>query len=116
MKESYEEQLATDFGPDPYAGGGDTPGVASVRGSAGRVSNSDINLSVSRPCSDRGKATPATPLWQGVARHGGVLDPAHAWTFQAREPGDPAGLLAAPGAISPATGSGRPNAVGGRKA
>jgi len=30
MKESYKEQLATDFGPKPYAGSGDAPGVASV--------------------------------------------------------------------------------------
>jgi hypothetical protein len=29
MKESYEEQLAIDFGHNPYAGSGDAPGVAS---------------------------------------------------------------------------------------
>ena len=29
MKESYKEQLATDFGHKPYAGSGDAPGVAS---------------------------------------------------------------------------------------
>ncbi len=32
MQESYEEELAIRFGPDPYAGGGDALGVASVMG------------------------------------------------------------------------------------
>jgi hypothetical protein len=32
MKESYEEDLADHFGLNPYAGFGDKPGVASVRG------------------------------------------------------------------------------------
>ena len=27
MKESYEEQLAIDFGHNPYAGSGDAPGA-----------------------------------------------------------------------------------------
>jgi len=29
MKESYKEQLAIDFGHEPYAGSGNAPGVAS---------------------------------------------------------------------------------------
>lgn len=39
MKESYKEQLATDFGHEPYAGSGDAPGVASsfAKAMAGQV-------------------------------------------------------------------------------
>jgi hypothetical protein len=39
MKESYEEQLAIDYGHNPYAGSGDAPGVASsfAKATAGQV-------------------------------------------------------------------------------
>jgi len=30
--------------------------------------------------------------WQGAVGHGGVREPEHAWTFQAREPGEPIGF------------------------
>ena len=93
MKESYKEQPATDLGPDPYAGGGNTPGVASARGNAGQPSSSDIIPPACRSCPDMEKATPRKPLWQGFHGRGGVREPVHAWTFQAREPGDPSGLL-----------------------
>ncbi|MGE3409506.1 MAG: hypothetical protein AB7I37_22000 [Pirellulales bacterium] len=34
MKESYEEDLASHFGLEPYAGGGNAVGVASARGTS----------------------------------------------------------------------------------
>ena len=34
MKESHREDLASSSGLGPYAGSGDTPGVASARGDA----------------------------------------------------------------------------------
>ena len=87
MKESYKEQLAIDFGHKPYAGSGDAPGVAWVRGDAGQPLNSEIKIPVCRPCTDRGKATSSSPPRQGEDGHGGVGDPEHVSKFQAREPG-----------------------------
>ena len=92
MKKSYEEQLAIDFGHKPYAGSGDAPGVAWVRGDAGQPLSSDIKIPVCRPCPDKGKATSSSPPRQGDGGHGGVIEPVHASKFQAREPGDPVGF------------------------
>ena len=92
MKESYEEQLAIDFGHNPYAGSGDAPGVAWGSGDAGQPLSSEIKVPVCRPCPDRGKATSFAPLEQGVDGHGGVTDPVHVSKFQAREPGEPVGI------------------------
>ena len=89
MKESYKEQPAIDFGHKPYAGSGDAPGVAWVRGDAGQPSSSGINIPVCRPCTDKGKATSPSPPRQGEGGHGGVVEPVHVSKFQAREPGDP---------------------------
>ena len=92
MKESYDEELAIRIGPDPYAGGGNTAGVASVRGN-GRPAMELRNQSlVRRPCGVRGKATRPLALWQAVGRHGGVVEPVHAGKLQTREPGDPIGF------------------------
>ena len=77
MKESYREQLAIDFGHKPYAGSGDAPGVAWVRGDAGQPLSSDIKIPVCRPCPDKGKATPPSPPRQGEGGHGGVIEPEH---------------------------------------
>jgi len=65
MKESYEEQLAIDFGHNPYAGSGDAPGVAWGRGDAGQPLSPEISNSVCRPCADRVKATSFLPPRQG---------------------------------------------------
>jgi hypothetical protein len=86
MKESYKEQLAIDFGHKPYAGSGDAPGVAWVRGDAGQPLSSEIKIPVCPHCTDRGKAISSAPPRQGVDGHGGVGDPAHVSKFQAREP------------------------------
>ncbi len=61
MKESYRENLASSSGPEPYAGGGDTVGVAWGKGDAGQPLSSEITHSVCRPCPDRGKATSPQP-------------------------------------------------------
>ena len=92
MKESYRENLASDSGHKPYAGSGDAPGVAWVRGDAGQPSSSEIQIPVCRPCTDKGKATSSPPPRQGEGGHGGVVEPGHVSKFQAREPGDPDGI------------------------
>lgn len=92
MKESYDEELATRIGPDPYAESGNVLGVASVTGTGRRA----IEL--------RNHNFRASTLWcQGEdnmrnrdmasdQQHGGVVEPMHAWKLQTREPGDPIGL------------------------
>lgn len=92
MKESYRENLASSSGHKPYAGSGDAPGVAWVRGDAGQPSSSEIQIPVCRPCTDKGKATSPSALRQGEGGHGGVAEPGHVSKFQAREPGDPDGI------------------------
>ena len=92
MKKSYRENLASCSGLDPYAGDGDIAGVASVRGNAGQLLSSEITTSVCRSRPGMEKATSSLPFWQGIDGHGGVHDPVHVWTFQAREPGDPVGF------------------------
>ncbi len=56
MRESYGKGLASHPGPESYAGGGDTAGVATAGVRAGWVFSSEIKTSACRPCSDRGKA------------------------------------------------------------
>ncbi len=63
MKESYREELASHSGLEPYAGGGNVAGVASVRGNAGQPLSSDIITSVCRSCPDLEKATSSTPQY-----------------------------------------------------
>jgi hypothetical protein len=48
MKESYRENLAGSSGPEPYAGGGGTVGVAWGQGDAGQPLNSRSPI----PCAD----------------------------------------------------------------
>ena len=62
MKESYREDLASRSGLDPYAGGGNVAGVASVRGNAGQLLSSDIKPFACRSCPDMEKATSSLPL------------------------------------------------------
>ena len=62
MKESYREGLASRSGLEPYAGGGDVAGVASVRGNPRQPLSSDIITSECRSCPDREKATSSRPL------------------------------------------------------
>jgi hypothetical protein len=92
MKESYRENLASSSGHKPYAGSGDAPGVAWVRGDAGQPSSSEIKVPVCRSCTDKGKATSSSPPRQGEDGHGGVVEPEHVSKFQAREPGDPVSI------------------------
>ena len=62
MKESYREDIASRSGLDPYAGGGDVAGVASVRGNAGQPLSSEIITLVCRSCPDMEKAISSMPL------------------------------------------------------
>ena len=61
MQESYKEDLANHFGLDPYAVGGDSGGVALVRGNAGQPWSSEITSFVCRSCPVMEKATPSLP-------------------------------------------------------
>ncbi len=93
MKESYKEDLANHLGLEPYAADGNIGGVASARGNVGQLLSSEITNFVCRSCPVREKAKSSSPLtarWLTNAAES--LEPVHAWTFQAREPGDPIGI------------------------
>ena len=83
MKESYRENLASYFGHEPYAGSSNVPGVAWASGDTGQPLSSEIEVSVCRPCPDKGKAKSFSPTRQGDDGHGGVIDPEHVSKFQA---------------------------------
>ena len=90
MKESYREDLASCSGLEPYAADGNIGGVASARGNVGQLLSSEIFTFACRSYPVLEKATPSPPLMAKVVDgRGGVREPVHAWTFQAREPGDP---------------------------
>ena len=94
MKESSSEVLARRTDPESYAGGGDTIGVATTRAHVGRVLSSEIRF-LSRADSVQmveGNIIVIAPGDDHDER-GGVEDLGHAWKLQAREPGDPNGLL-----------------------
>ena len=96
MKESYREDPASHPGLEPYAVGGNVGGVASARGSVGQLLSSEITIFACRSRPDEEKATSSPPLearWSTDAAES--LEPEHARTFQAREPGDPISFLTA---------------------
>ena len=62
MKESYKEDLANHFGPEPYAVDGNTGGVASVRENIGQLLSSEITIFACRSGPSREKATSSPPL------------------------------------------------------
>jgi hypothetical protein len=76
MKESYSENLASYAGPESYADGGDTVGVATAGVHAGqltqRVPGSEIITPVCRRRPDVRKATSLESSWQDSNGHGGV--------------------------------------------
>ncbi len=101
MKESYKEDLANHFGLEPYAADGNIGGVASARGNAGQLLSSEIITLACRSCPDLEKATsspPSVARWMTDAAES--TEPVHAWTFQAREPGDPISFSIAPWRIT----------------
>ena len=90
MKESHKEDLANHFGLEPYAADGNIGGVATARGNAGQLLSSEITTLVCRSCPDLEKATSSPPLMaRWLTDTAESTEPVHAWTFQAREPGDP---------------------------
>ena len=95
MKESYGEDLASHSGLEPYADDGNVMGVASARGNAGQLLSSEINVSRADLVVSWGRQHGQRRYGRAVAQRGGVVEPVHAWTFQAREPGDPVGFLKA---------------------
>ena len=94
MKESCSEALARHAGPESYAGGGDTIGVATTGAHVGRVLSSEIRFF---PRADTVQSVEGNIIVIAEGddhdERGGVEDLGHAWKLQAREPGDPNGLL-----------------------
>ena len=92
MQKSYSEVLARRAGPESYAEGGNTLGVATAGVHAGPVLSS-VNL----PCADVVQPAEGNidrAYWQARFEYGGVEDLVHVWKLQTREPGDPIGSLA----------------------
>lgn len=91
MKVSYEKSLANRLGLQRRCDGGNNV-VLSVRIGGQRrpaieLRNHNFRVPITSP---RGEGNIATTAHGEVASgRGGVLEPEHAWTFQAREPGDP---------------------------
>ncbi len=96
MKESYKEEVANHLGLEPYAVDGNNGGVASARGNvrpAIELRNHQFRVPI-LSCQGEGKIV-ITANGKVDDGRGGVNEPVHAWTFQAREPGDPIGVSAA---------------------
>ncbi len=94
MKESYSEILARYAGPESYADGGNTVGVATAGVHAGPV------IELRNHANSRADTVEAVEGNIETIDHGkidlerdGVEDLVHVWKLQAREPGDPIGLL-----------------------
>ena len=94
MKESYSEVLARHADPESYAGGGNIIGVATTGAHVGRVLSSEIRF---LPRADAVQMVEGNIIVIAAGddhdERGGVEDLGHAWKLQAREPGDPKGLL-----------------------
>lgn len=93
MKESYSEIVAEYAGPESYAGGGNTVGVAT----AGVHAGPEIELrnqAISRADTVRLVEGNTGAIANGkiALGRGGVKGLEHVWKLQAREPGDPNGL------------------------
>jgi hypothetical protein len=94
MEESYSEILARSAGPESYAVGGNTGGVATAGVHAGpeielrypAVPRADI-VQVVEGNIDMGV------IGEPMSERGGVEGLEHVWKLQTREPGDPRGLL-----------------------
>jgi hypothetical protein len=94
MKESYSEVLARHAGPESYAGDGDIVGVATTGVHAGPVLSSVNSLFPRADVVQTAEGKTAVGVkWQARSERGGVEDLEHVWKLQAREPGEPIGLL-----------------------
>lgn len=78
MKESYKEDLASNFGLELYADDGNVMGVATAEVYAGKLLSSEIIHSVRRHCCVCGKAISWVASWRAIQGHGGVEEPEHA--------------------------------------
>ena len=78
MKESYKEDLASNFGLELYADDDNVMGVATAEVYAGKLMSSEINHSVLRHCCVCGKAISRFASWRATQGHGGVEEPEHA--------------------------------------
>jgi len=95
MKESYREDLASYSGLELYAADGNIGGVASARGSVGQLLSSGIFTFACRsyPVLEKATSSPSQMARRSTDAAEST-EPVHAWTFQAREPGDPISFFA----------------------
>jgi hypothetical protein len=94
MKESYNEFLARNVGPESYADRGNTLGVATAGVRLGL--GIELRKQAFSECRHRGacgRQHQRGRQWQVLGGLGGVEDPEHGRKLQTREPGDPISLL-----------------------
>jgi len=93
MKESYSEGLASHTGPESYAGGGNTTGVATTGVRLGpEIESRNVHRPVCRLSPALGRQHPVARHGKSDRGHGGIYGPAHGRKLQTREPGDPTSL------------------------
>jgi hypothetical protein len=93
MKESYGEALARHVGPESYAGGGNTAGVATTGVHLGPENEFRyVHRPVCRPSRTRGRLHRVDRHGEIAREHGGIYGLVHGWKLQTREPGDPVSL------------------------
>ena len=78
MKESYGENIASYTGPESYADGGNTVGVATAGVYAGKLLSSEITIPSADPVCVAGRQYVPLRYWQGMEWLGGVEEPEHA--------------------------------------
>ena len=83
--------VAIHHGPESCVGSRKVAGEVLTGGNAGQPLSSEITLLGRRPYCMKGKATRRGAIMQARRRPYGVVDPVHAWTLYAREPGGPSG-------------------------
>ena len=93
MKESYSEDVASHTGPESYADGGNTMGVATAGVRLGPENEPrNVHRFVCRPSRTWGRQHPVDRHGKSDRGHGGVYEPEHGRKLQTREPGDPTSL------------------------
>jgi hypothetical protein len=104
MKESYSEVLARYAGPESYADDGNIVGVVTTGVHIGPgIELRNQGYLVCPHCLAGGRQHRRGRHWQDLGEHDGVEGLVHVWKLQAREPGDPFGLLEEVASSGPAT-------------
>jgi len=88
MKEPYDQGLANRIGPAPCVDVREGMGEASVRGNVGWVLSRESALRDADPVGKGGRQHGPGRHGESCGRSRVVIDPRHAWTLLAWEPGD----------------------------